>query len=258
MITEAGAQRWSIVTIRDTTEVANLQEALRRSESMAALGTLLGGVAHEVRNPLFGILATLQLFEGRLRSQPGFEECRTLLQANVQRLLELMQELLDYARPMPAAFAEADLSAVVEQAVGACLTVAGQRDVTIRNAVPPELAPFRMDRRRLVQVFQNVISNAVAFSPSGTTVTVSARLAGGDVCCEIEDCGPGFTAEEMPHVFEPFFSRRRDGTGLGLSIARRIVEAHAGTITAANRPSMTGGLIRITLPRSGVPPEPGR
>lgn len=158
---------------------------------------------------------------------------------------------------MVPVFAEADLRGVVEQAVGACLTVAAQHEVAIHREVPPDLAPFRMDRRRLVQVFQNVISNAVVFSPAGTTVTVSARLTGGDVCCEIADCGPGFTAEEMPRVFEPFFTRRRDGTGLGLSIARRIVEAHAGTIAAANRPSGTGGLIRITLPRGGAAPEPG-
>lgn len=255
MIAEGNA-RWSIVTVRETTELTRLQEALRRSEDMAVMGTLITGVAHEVRNPLFGITATLDRFEDRLGDRPDYHQCSELLRGNVQRLTDLMQDLLDYARPLAPAFSAVPLSEIVAEAVHAVEPLSRIHGVTIRSEVGADLEPLRADRRRLVQVLQNVIGNAVVFSPAGSTVRVSAALAGERVLCEVEDSGPGFPPEEIPRIFEPFFTRRRDGTGLGLSIARRIVEAHAGTIEAANAPA-GGAVVRIALPRA-APVAEGR
>ena len=257
LVTEEGTSGWTIVTLRDTTEVTRLQEALRHSENMAALGAIVGGVAHEVRNPLCGISATVQLFESRLGDRPELRDCAAMLNGNVQRLLELMQELLDYARPVSPAFAPAALAEVVEEAVRACRSLAEPREVTIECEIPADLPPLRVDRRRLVQVFHNVVSNAVAFSPPRSTVRVRAHAEADSVRSEIEDSGGGFAPEEIARVFDPFFTRRRDGTGLGLSIARRIVEAHGGGIAAANRPGGGGALLTITLPRSHVRPPGG-
>jgi PAS domain S-box-containing protein len=257
IVTREGTSLWSIITVRDTTEVSRLQDALRHSESMAALGALVSGVAHEVRNPLCGISATVQLFESRLGDRPELRECAAMLNGNVQRLLELMQELLDYARPVEPVFAEGSLADVVNDAVRACLGLAEARGVEIR-CVLPALPRLPLDRRRLTQVFENVVSNAIAFSPPASTVAIAARADPESVRCEIEDSGVGFAAEEIARVFDPFFSRRRDGTGLGLSIARRIVEAHGGSIAAANRSGGNGALITITLPRvrSATSPRP--
>jgi PAS domain S-box-containing protein len=249
MVTQEGTSRWTIVTLRDTTEVTKLQEALRNSESMAALGALVSGVAHEVRNPLFGISATIQLLQSRFQDRPEYQQYGAMLNGNVQRLMELMQDLLDYARPVEPQFADVSLAAIVDEAVRACSASAEPREVAIHSELRPDLEDVRGDRRRLVQVFQNVISNAVAFSPPASTVRVRACVGPTEVRCEVDDSGGGFSPDEIRRVFDPFFTRRCGGTGLGLSIARRIVEAHGGTLTAANRPAGAGARITLTLPR---------
>ena len=105
-----------------------------------------------------------------------------------------------------------------------------------------------MDPKRLAQVFRNLLENGVQHSPAGGEVRVAAAVVRQSdetrVECVIEDKGPGFRAEDLPHVFEPFFTRRHGGTGLGLSIVYRIVTDHGGTIVARNRP---GGGARITV-----------
>jgi signal transduction histidine kinase len=110
-----------------------------------------------------------------------------------------------------------------------------------------------MDRDRLRQVFENLIDNAIQHSTAGHAVTVSAHEArqGNQVWveCAIEDEGRGFTTDDLPQVFEPFFTRRQGGTGLGLSIVQRIVEQHAGRVTAANRPQ-GGARLTVRLPRA--------
>ena len=248
LLEEHGESNWMVVTVRETTEMERLQAAVRSSEKMAAIGTLMTGVAHEVRNPLSVISGALDLFDGQLGGVPVYQQYGTALRSGVGRLMSLMQDLLDYARPPEPVFLNARLADIVDEAVDLCQRAARSRGVEIRSDVPRDLAPLRADRRRLGQVFENVVSNAVAFSPRGSTVRVEAHVIDGGVRCDVKDSGPGFALDDVPHLFEPFFTRRREGTGLGLSIARRIVEAHAGSITATNDPA-GGGIIRIILPR---------
>jgi signal transduction histidine kinase len=115
-----------------------------------------------------------------------------------------------------------------------------------------------MDVGRMEQVFENLIKNAIQHSPSGGTVRAAARLGGEEpnlnVVCTVEDEGPGFPEEDIPRMFQPFFSRRRGGTGLGLSIVQRIVEAHGGSIVAANRAG-GGAVFAVTLPTMGQGPR---
>jgi signal transduction histidine kinase len=117
-----------------------------------------------------------------------------------------------------------------------------------------------MDRGRLLQVFQNLIENALQHSPRGEAVRVRAAIDRADrvafIECAIEDAGPGFREEDLPRVFEPFFTRRRGGTGLGLSIVQRIVEEHGGRIAAANR-TPTGAVVTLRLPVKDAGENPG-
>jgi signal transduction histidine kinase len=113
-----------------------------------------------------------------------------------------------------------------------------------------------MDAKRLSQVFQNLVENGVQHSPAGGEVRVGAEvvLRGGEtrVECRVEDKGPGFRVEDLPHLFEPFFTRRHGGTGLGLSNVYRIVTDHGGTIVARNRPG-GGACITVGLPVASRP-----
>ena len=113
-----------------------------------------------------------------------------------------------------------------------------------------------MDRRRLLQVFQNLLDNAVRHAPAKSVVSVEAEGMQADgeawIDCRVKDEGPGFRSEDLPRVFEPFFTRRRGGTGLGLSIVQRIVEDHGGRIFAGNRAD-GGAVLTVRLPVAAEP-----
>jgi PAS domain S-box-containing protein len=241
-----------VVNSRDVTEQTMAEEKLRRSETMSAMGALVAGVAHEVRNPLFSISATIDSFEARFGDRPEYGKYFELLRGELGRMTGLMQELLEYSKPPTLQLAPVPAGKLVARAVRSCAAHAGQRRVRVSNEAARSEATLMADRKRLLQVFQNLLENAIHHSPHGGTVSVSAcetKSGGGDwVEFAVEDEGPGFREEDLLQIFEPFFTRRRGGTGLGLSIVQRIVEEHRGQLEAANREG--GGarmLVRLPL-----------
>ena len=241
--------RWLIVVALDITNLVKLQESLRRSETMSAMGSLVAGVAHEVRNPLFGISATLDAFESRFRSRTEYRRYFDVLKERVQRLNELMQQLLDYGKPLRLELTEATPRELTQAAIQACAPLAAATRVEIAEEISGGLPALTVDRARVVQVFENLLENAIQHSSPGGRVTLRAEPAdeGSGVRFFIEDSGPGFRPEDLDRAFEPFFTRRRGGTGLGLSIVQRIIEQHEGEIAAANRPG-GGALMTVVLP----------
>jgi PAS domain S-box-containing protein len=239
-----------ILVLWEITGIVALQESLRRSETMSAMGTLVAGVAHEVRNPLFGISATLDAYHEEL-SRPEYQECGDTLRREVNRLIHLMKELLEYGKPPALSVDHGSITEVVDDAIDSRRPTATSAQVTLKNVRDGAVPSLLMDRSRMRQVFENLIDNAVQHSEAGGEVVVSHSLAerGGRKWVEyrVEDSGVGFADGDLERVFEPFFTRREGGTGLGLSIVQRIVEEHGGRITAANRES-GGGMITVLLP----------
>lgn len=231
-------------------EVHDLEQSLRRREQMAAMGSLVAGVAHEVRNPLFGISSTVDALEARLRSLGLLPHLETL-RSQVERLGKLMNDLLEYGRPAALERAAESLADVVEEARSACDYLCQARGLRVETRARAPLPSVFVDRKRMVQVFQNLLENALRHSPPGAPVEVELDLAAGDgvraVRVAVRDRGEGFTAADLPQVFEPFFSRRRGGTGLGLSIVRQIVEQHGGSVEARNG-AAGGAEVVVLLP----------
>ncbi len=243
------------LSLIDVSERVRLQERLNQTEKMAAIGSLLAGVAHEVRNPLFGISSTLDTFEMRYHDNPDAMTRIGIMRSQVGRLADLMRDLLEFGRPSGLDTAECELREILWWAASACAPPASARGVGIEV---PEGPPVTLvgDRGRLAQVFFNLIENAVQFSTPGERVRIdissdSATGPGGGVEVRVLDTGPGFTESDLPHLFEPFFTRRREGTGLGLSIVKRIVEDHRGEVDARNRPQ-GGAEVTVRLPRPGL------
>lgn len=247
-----------VVVARDLTDLVRLQESLRRSETMSAMGVLVAGVAHEVRNPLFGISATLAAFTTRFKRRTEYRRYVEVLQGEVDRLNALMQDLLEYGKPLRLVLEPGHAEEVMQAAVTACAQLAEQAEVEIAVAIETADARERgnglpalvMDRKRMTQVFQNLLANAIQHSPRGGRVALRAEPAADEpagVLFRVEDGGAGFQPDDLPHLFEPFFTRRRGGTGLGLSIVQRIVDQHQGEITAANRPE-GGAAVTVRLP----------
>ena len=242
---------WTVLTAPDVTGMVQLQEQLRRSETLSAIGTMVAGVAHEVRNPLFSISATLDAFEAVFEVQEEVLPLFATLRHEIDRLSRLTGELLEYGKPLDLDLSEQPIEELLRSAASSCALLRAQSRVRVSVCVEPGLSPVLMDHGRLRQVFQNLIENAIQHSPSGTPVIIEAREVsesnGGWIECVLKDCGAGFALDVLPKVFEPFFTKRRGGTGLGLAIARRIVEAHQGEIRAGNRPE-GGAIMTVRLP----------
>jgi len=244
-----------IVVARDITRQVELEASLRHSELMAALGSLVAGVAHEVRNPLFGISSVLDAFEARFGGASEHQQYINVLREELGYLNRLMEDLLDYSKPYSQDLREGSVYDVVVSGINACKMLAEQGQVKIVNNASTSLAPVMMDEKRMPQVFSNLIKNAIQHSPPGATVHVEAEEISLDnqlwVECRVKDSGPGFQTEDLPKVFDPFFTKRRGGTGLGLSIVQRIVQEHGGRIKAGNRPE-GGAEIAIRIPAERV------
>lgn len=250
---ELSGQRRLIVVAQDLTTVTRLEESLRQTELTAALGALVAGVAHEVRNPLFTISATLDTCEARLAaSLPELQRYTTPLREEITRLNQLMQELLDYGKPRPLEHADLDLADVVRAAI-AHSRGAAPRGVEIALELECGPVPITGDSGRLQQVLRNVIDNAMQHSPDGEQVIVRVRddvtADSKELVVEILDRGRGFSDADLRSAFVPFYTRRRGGTGLGLAIAQKFIRAHGGDITLHNRPDR-GAMVRIVLPQA--------
>jgi PAS domain S-box-containing protein len=240
-----------IIVARDITRQVELEASLRHSELMAALGTLVAGVAHEVRNPLFGISSVLDAFEARFGGPPEHQQFFIVLREELGHLNRLMEDLFDYSKPYSQELRAGSIYDAVVGGITVCEPLAEREQVKIVNRVPKTLAPVMMDEKRLPQIFSNLIRNAIQHSSPGATVHVDAGEISLDkrlwIECRVNDSGPGFQIEDLPRIFDPFFTKRRGGTGLGLSIAQRIAQEHGGKIAASNR-SEGGAEIVVRIP----------
>lgn len=236
---------------RAEAEQERLQESLRRSETMSAMGSLVAGVAHEVRNPLFGISSTLDALEARLGPREETRRHLTVLRGEVERLSRLMQDLLNYGRPGGGTHVPEAIAGPVEEAVRTCAALARDGGVRLEQRLGDGGADVAMDRVAMAQVFRNLLENAIQHSPPGGTVSVETSVTQHDgrswLDCTVSDTGPGFRPDDLARVFEPFYTRRRGGTGLGLSIVQRIVEDHDGWVHASNG-SGRGAVVTVSLP----------
>jgi PAS domain S-box-containing protein len=241
----------AIVIAHDVTGVIELQDSVRRNEAMAATGALVAGVAHEVRNPLFSMTATLDAFEARQGTDHAGQRSMEVLRSQLDRLRQLMQDLLDYGKPPQLNLTATSFENVASQVIKETTQVAEECNVAVETNIEGKLPLIRADHDRLVQVYVNLVSNAVQHSPEQGTVVLRAR----EICedgakwleASVEDCGKGFEPDHLPHVFEPFFTRRSGGTGLGLALVQRMVEQHGGTVYARNRDE-GGGVVFVRIP----------
>lgn len=169
-----------------------------------------------------------------------------------------MSDLLEYGKPPASEFILEKLGAVVIEAVDNCRPAAAVAQVTLVNGMTAD-GELSMNHGRLLQVFVNLIDNAIRFAPQDTAVSVVTVHVLDDsgkhwIECSVTDSGAGFPAEDLEFVFDPFFSRRRKGTGLGLAIVKRIVDEHQGFIKPDNRPE-GGAIVTVRLPLADTTDE---
>ena len=164
-----------VSVVRDIEERKAMQNALRRSETMSMMGSLVAGVAHEVRNPLFGIAATLDAFEAEFGGGEPVREYLDTLRNDVSRLSRLMHDLLDYGRPQQLERRMQSIRPVAAEAIRVCTARAKEKGIEIREEIPDDLPNVSINADRMLQVLKNVVENAVEFSAAGDAVVLRVR-----------------------------------------------------------------------------------
>jgi signal transduction histidine kinase len=234
------------VTLRNETEREHLREETVRLDRLASLGKLSAGIAHEVRNPLTGISLLLD----DLHDKPGFNaEDKGMLSkalAEIERVERLISALLNYSSPVRTSFRDGDLTEILKDILLLMRRQAEKQGVALKVSYAM-LPQFRFDPEKIRQALINILKNSLEVLESGGIITITTGCSATAVSVTIHDDGLGISPQDLPLIFEPFFTRKGAGTGLGLSITQRIIEEHHGTLTVESDGS-SGTTFRIALP----------
>jgi signal transduction histidine kinase len=229
-------------------ERARLVQRVGQKRRLEAIGEVSTGVAHELRNPLFGISSAAQLLRFRVRDDPVVEKNVGRILREVERLNSMVTSLLEYGRPSPIRLETGDPDAVWDEVLENQRGLLESRAVLLERtrATPP--AACAIDAQQLAQVLINLLVNATDAAPEGSDLTLhSAVLPTGMWRCRLHNGGPAIPADVLPRVFEIFFSTKPGGTGIGLALCQRIIEEHGGTISLESAPEC-GTSATILLP----------
>lgn len=237
-------------------ERSKFQAQLAEYEKYAALTQLALGAAHEINNPLLGILSHLEL---ELHAATGedraeIEQCIE----GAKRISVTLRSLMNYARPDPLVLSKVNLHRLVGDTLDFLQHQPMLRGRALQSDVPPDLPSILVDANQLSQVLMNLLLNAAQATAQGGRIAVSARRSSSGSAVEIDvtDTGCGIPAEILPRVFEPFFTTKRGkGTGLGLSISQTYIRSHNGEIRIHSAPQQ-GTTVKITLPLRPADPSP--
>jgi len=240
----------AVVILRDLTEIKRLQERVRRSEKLAAIGELAAGIAHEVRNPLSSIRGFAQFLERVLKNQPKEREYAELMVKEVDRINNVVTNLLSFARPVHPEPESTNIPALLHHTIRLVQEDANLRKVSIQLDVPQDkdLDNVMIDGSQMTQVILNLVLNALQAVDIGGRIWIAARKPDADSLeLSVEDDGPGIPADKVKRIFDPFFTTKEKGTGLGMAIVQMIVENHGGEIQVVSPvPGKTHGC-RIVL-----------
>ena len=237
-----------------TAELREAQRKALQAERLAAVGQMAAGIAHESRNALQRIQACLSVLALKLQARPDELALLSRMQSAQDDLHRLYEEVREYAAPLNPRWEAWRPTELWRQAWADLTPLRDQTHAELREEPGAEDCECQGDPFYLRQVFRNVLENALTTGAASPRVTIGCTLAEVDgrpmVRIVIRDNGPGFAPEQRGRIFEPFFTTKVHGTGLGLAITKRIVEAHGGSIEAAEGP---GGTIVMTLPRRSDP-----
>ncbi|MEJ2483441.1 MAG: ATP-binding protein, partial [Gemmatimonadota bacterium] len=235
------------------------QSQLAHTEKMAAVGALAAGVAHEVSNPLAGILACLENLERDPRDEEMRKRYLGLVRDGLKRIERTIQNLLDFSRPREMRLEPTSLNHNLRHVVELVEYQLRKRKIEVRMELAAQEPIVLADHFQMEQLFLNLVLNAVQSMPGGGLLTLRTGVSEGTVEAEVEDTGPGIDPAIRERIFDPFFTTREvgEGTGLGLAVSDSIVRAHGGTIDVESEEGH-GALFRVRLPLRARGEERGR
>jgi PAS domain S-box-containing protein len=244
-----------IISVRDITVERKLEQQVVQSERLAAMGAMIGGVAHELNNPLTAIMGVSELMQDTETNEVSRKQL-AILQQQARRAAEIVQNLTYFSRPPAPGKSKINLVEVVERTLNLHAYSLRKNNITV-DFLKEAGVPYALgDPHQLMQVFLNLIVNAEqAIREARDKGTLRIRLGRGEnsVWVSFHDDGPGIPKETLSSIFDPFYTTKRPGrgTGLGLSICKSVLKEHNGSVEAANSPE-GGAVFTVTLPISAV------
>ena len=238
----------AVAVIRDMTRLHQLEAEVRRGETLAAAGQIAMGLAHEIRNPLGAIRGAVQLMRRELGDDPRLGEYTDVLFKEVDRVNRIIEMLLDIGRPVTLRPVPLNVHQLLERVALLSEEMAGQRGVQIVRRYDPSLPPILADEDRILQVFHNLVRNALEAMDRGGRLTLVTRLSMNPLFAKVDlghgqrsmaeiqvmDDGQGIPEATRARLFTPFFTTKDKGLGLGLALCHRIVEEHRGAIQVSS------------------------
>jgi len=258
---EEGRPQGVILSIRDQRGVRDLKDRMRRADRLAAIGQIAAGIAHEIKNPLVGIRGAAQLLKSELRDAAGDSliEYLDVILKEADRLNSVLEGILDFTRVSPRERGGFNIHSILDRALLLNEGTARQNNVVLAREYDPSLPDVVGNQDQLMQVFLNIVKNAVEVMPSGGRLTVVTRMsdlftsvqADGRkhrlMVVKVSDTGPGIRQEHLQDIFAPFFTTKDKGVGLGLALSYQIVQEHLGTIRVESREG-EGATFSVYLP----------
>ncbi len=242
--------------IRDISTTQMLENRLKNEERLASLGRLASGVAHEIRNPLSSVKMNLTILMQRLNPTGIDRQHFSIAQEEVGNLEKIVNEILEYAKPVPLELQRTDIADTIKRALISAHPIVEGRHIAVIKTVPEDLPMVMIDRSKLHRALLNLVINAVQASSEAGTIEISVSVTENDADethinkwleISVKDHGYGITQEQKKFIFDPFYTSKKSGTGLGLSIVKHIINSHNGTIDV-NSTRGGGATFTIKLP----------
>lgn len=235
------------VSNRDITDRKDAENSVLRAERMAAMGRLTASLAHEINNPLQAMYSNIELISDFPLDGREQQQHLGIVRQETERLIRIVNTILEYARPQPAQPKVVSLTSVLHHAIELVRKKLSSSEITVHLELQPDLPSLFVSPDQLEQVCLNLIINAAEHMPQGGTLTITARVQKNLVEIIFLDNGEGIPQQELELIFEPFFTTKTNGTGLGLAVSQNIIRRFGGQINAASQPG-EGSAFTVSLP----------
>lgn len=246
-LADAGNPIGKILLLRDVTALRQLEKEAVKNRHLASIASLAAGVAHEIRNPLSSLKGFAVYFKERLAGDKEDEQMANIMIAEVERLNRVISQLIEFARPLQLKREKTSFPGLIQHTLGLIVANAKKNHVNISTDLASDLPPVEVDPDKVKQVLLNIFLNSLAAMKDGGSLTIKLVPRANSIDVIVSDTGTGIEKENLPHIYDPYFTSKPAGTGLGLAVVQKIMEAHGGTINVEST-SGEGTTVALQFP----------
>jgi len=239
-----------VCIIQDLSNIKRIQNELKAKENLAMLGQMAAGMAHEIKNPLSGILTGMEFLKMKLKEDDILTESIDLVIKEVKRLDRLVNDMTSFAKVKTVLLTKVNILDVLNHAVEMVKNKLEEANISLNVSINDDILEIMVDEEQMIEVFMNILLNAVQSIGKDGHIEISLKKEDGWLVIDIYNDGPKIPEENLSKIFAPFFTTKSGGTGLGLAISFNIVKEHNGTIFAVNRENGVSFVIRLPLKNS--------